>query len=519
MRIGLFIDLAGQRQWHRWLLDEVARAGDDLVIMRPAGMAIVAPPAALQLALWLDPVLFRLKGEHAFDSPATAPVPEQDEMNAGAGMPFDVLIDASSSDGPRPAAHRSMRLLFNGHPSELAAVAALLDDGPVTVSIDGGPDDIREGAKPGIAQRQCLTASLDNVFSVVVELLADRASSRFATTPGIHGNVQTQDMESRAAATPRQTGGAAGLRYLASAISTKAASYLTRRLGSRKTWAIATRLCTGDGLVHGAWPATASFDIVPDDGRRYYADPVLFEHSGQCHLFAEEYCYATQRGTICVAPIGSDGCVGDFRPALERKDHLSYPFVFEYGGQIWMVPEACAGGSVELFRAEEYPHEWVHDRTLIDGVAGCDATILHDAGRFVMVLTSRRWLGTTWDNQRIFYATSPLGPWTEHATGLIRIDNALARPAGPALQRGGRQVRPVQNCSKIYGGGMTVLDVRYPDGGEPIEVPVATLFAAAPMGIIGTHTYARSRSIEAVDVFGDLSGVRRVEIQCAPIAE
>jgi hypothetical protein len=183
-----------------------------------------------------------------------------------------------------------------------------------------------------------------------------------------------------------------------------------------------------------------------------------------------------------------------------------------------MVPEACAGGSVELFRAEEYPHKWVHDRTLIAGVAGCDATILHDAGRFVMVLTTQRWLGTTWDNQRIFYAASPLGPWTEHATGLIRIDNALARPAGPALQRGDRLLRPVQNCADIYGGGITVLEVRYPEGGEPIETPVASLSPAASRGVVGTHTYTRSRSFEAVDVYGDLSGLRRVEIKCTPIA-
>lgn len=518
MRIGLFIDLAGQRQWHRWLSDDLARTGDELLIVRPAGEARVAPPAALQLALWLDPVLFRLKGEHAFDPLTPTAIPEQDVTAAEAGPPLDVLIDASACDAPRPAARRVIRLLFNGRPSELAAVAALLDDRPVTFSIDGGPGGIGDVAKPGIAQRHCLTTSLDNVFSGVVELLYDRILTPSTRAPDANANAQRQDTGSRNGVGAVQTGGAAPVRYLATAISTKAASYLTRRLGTRQTWAIATRLCTADGLVHGAWPATASFDIIPDDGRRYYADPVLFQHGGRSHLFAEEYAYATGRGTICVAEIGDDGRVGAFRPALESQHHLSYPFVFEYGEQIWMVPECCAGGSVDLFRAAQYPHKWVHDRTLIDGVAGCDATIFQDAGRFVMVLTTQRRLGTSWDNQRIFYATSPLGPWTEQTGGLIRIDSTLARPAGPALQRGGRQMRPVQNCSQIYGGGMTLLDVRYPEGGEPIEVPVATLVATGPKGIIGTHTYALSRSIEAVDVFGDLRGVRRVEITCAPVA-
>lgn len=517
MRIGLFIDLEGQREWHRWLSDDLARLGDQLIIVRPTGRSTTGCPAGLQLALWLDPIVYRLKGAHAFDVLAGQPIDDQDATAAAANPPFDVLIDASSSGGPRPSAHRTIRLLFNGRPSELGAVAVLLDDQPVAVTIDSGPGTYREEAEPGFAQRRCLTASLDNVFSTVVELLADRASSRFVPAGNGARLKPSHQIGLLSGTAEPQPDTPAGLRYLVNAISTKASNYLTRHLRTKQTWAIATRTCSGDGLLQGAWPATASFDIVPDDGRRYFADPIFYEHGGKRHLFAEEFSYATQRGLISVAEVDSDGRIGPFRPALERDVHLSYPFIFEHEGQIWMVPEACAGGAVELFRAVDYPRQWVHDRTLIDGVAGCDATIIRDGSRFVMILTTQRWLGTTWDNQRIFYAGSPLGPWTEHAGGLIRISNTLARPAGPALLRGGRQVRPVQNCSAIYGGGMTLLDVRYPEGGEPIETPIATLAATSPKGIVGTHTYARSGSLEAVDIYGDLAGVRSVEITCAPL--
>jgi hypothetical protein len=308
-----------------------------------------------------------------------------------------------------------------------------------------------------------------------------------------------------------------GLRYLAKSINLQVWNYLSRHIRTPKKWAIATRLCSGDGLVHGGWPNTAMFDIIPDDGSRYYADPFLLEHGGKLHLFAEELPFATRRGLISVAEVGTDGRVGSFRPVLESNTHLSYPFVFEHDGQVWMIPEASGGGAVELYRAVDYPTKWTHDRTLLDGVPGCDATIIRDGGRYVMILTTVRWRGTTWDNQRIFYARTPLGPWTERPGGLVCIDNAVSRPAGPPLLRKGRQLRPVQNCSAHYGGGITLLDVRYPEGDELIETPVATLAPVGLSNISSAHTYARSASAEAVDVWGNLNGVRRVEIRCAPV--
>lgn len=521
MRIGLLTELEGQRAWHRWLAIDLARSGHDLVIVRPASAAMRGCPSGLQVALWLDPMLFKLKGERAFDVLLNDTIPERAAGAASSGDSFDVLIDASSGAGPTPPARRVIRLLFNDVPSELAAVNAVLDPWPVVVTIDDGTGDAYETALPGLERRACLSVALDNIFSGVVELLAERISAG-----DDHSDRASRVDTTQAKRAPSKLardgfpklGTRASVHYVTATVTQKIARYLDRRARVKKSWAIATRTCAGLGLAASPWPSIASYDVVADDGRRYFADPFLFECGGRTHLFAEEFPFSTGRGIISVAEIDAAGRVGAFRPVLERAYHLSFPFVFSHAGAHWMIPEACESGAVELYRAAEYPMRWVFDRTLIENVPGCDPVIVPFGGRYFMVLTATRWRGSTWDKQRVFFADSPLGPWQEQAGGMVHMDRTRARAAGAAFNVGERILRPAQNCSKFYGGSMTLLEVRRLSETQCHEVPLATINVTGPGGVTRTHTYSKSRSMEAVDVFGDVSNARQVQLECAPIS-
>lgn len=513
MRIGLLTDLDGQRVWHGWLASALADLGHTLVVLRPDAGAVVPLPTSMQLALWLDPILFKLKGEHAFN--ACRPQKIADEQ-AGQGFgdhPFDILIDSSASGQSAHEAHKRIRLLFNDQPSELAAVNAVLGSRNIVLSlVDAGAAAI-ETARPGIERPECLTCALDNVFSAVVELLVERIAV-------------TRPHEQKALQTPLQcasSGARTATRYVAQTVSarvaSKVSSYLDRSARVRSSWGVATRRCAdGEGLLDGSWPRTATFDLVPDDGLRYYADPFVFSHNGRSHVFIEEYPLATARGIISVAELDERGRAGAFRPVLECGFHLSYPFVFTYDNQVWMIPEACASGVVDLYRAVNYPDQWVFDRRLLDGVPGCDATIVAFGGTYFMMLTATRWLGTTWDKQRMFYAQTPLGPWTEMDGGLVRIDCMRARPAGAPVYIGGRILRPVQDCSGGYGSSMGVLEVQSLSPSVCSEVPVARMTALTPASEIFTHTYSRNGQFEVVDVCGAFGAAQQISINCAPVA-
>ena len=60
--------------------------------------------------------------------------------------------------------------------------------------------------------------------------------------------------------------------------------------------------------------------------------------------------------------IGADGRWSTPVRVLERDHHLSYPFLFEHEGVLYMVPETAQAGTVELYRCTEFPLRWRRER-------------------------------------------------------------------------------------------------------------------------------------------------------------
>ena len=115
--------------------------------------------------------------------------------------------------------------------------------------------------------------------------------------------------------------------------------------------------------------------ITPPAGR-FYADPFLFQHNGRRFIFFEDYDWSLRRAVICYVEIDAGGRHCPPRVALSADCHLSYPFVFEEGDAIYMLPETAGRRTVELYRAARFPDEWTLDRVLLRDVTATDATLL-----------------------------------------------------------------------------------------------------------------------------------------------
>jgi len=85
----------------------------------------------------------------------------------------------------------------------------------------------------------------------------------------------------------------------------------------------------------------------------YYADPFVIVREGVPHLFFEDYSYLRDMARICTMPLG-----GTPRVALERPYHLSYPFLVEDGGVLYMVPETCRNSTIEIYRCTGLADRW-----------------------------------------------------------------------------------------------------------------------------------------------------------------
>src|SRR5690606_10939794 len=112
----------------------------------------------------------------------------------------------------------------------------------------------------------------------------------------------------------------------------------------------------------------ATWNVLADPGDHYYADPFPFRHAGRDYLFFEDLDHKTNKGIISVVEFGEDGLPGPAVPVIEEPWHLSYPFLIEAGGEIWMIPEASLSGEVSIYRAVEFPHRWERHGALLSGL-------------------------------------------------------------------------------------------------------------------------------------------------------
>ena len=123
-------------------------------------------------------------------------------------------------------------------------------------------------------------------------------------------------------------------------------AYLRRKL-FREQWFIAWRL-----REHPEDPNNVfcRFHHLRPPRDRYWADPFPVRVGTSYYLFFEEFPRSTKKGRIVVSEMPADGDWGEPRVALEQPYHLSYPCVFFWEGQWFMVPESAANRSVELWR-------------------------------------------------------------------------------------------------------------------------------------------------------------------------
>src|SRR5690606_9177292 len=114
-------------------------------------------------------------------------------------------------------------------------------------------------------------------------------------------------------------------------------------------WRVGYRFTDGPGVAETG-RLGKGWRPVPDDGTHFYADPFPYVRGqGDHFIFVEDYPHATGKAIISLVRIGADGSVrGPIEPVLEEPFHLSYPQVFDWHGDVWMLPEGSASGRLTL---------------------------------------------------------------------------------------------------------------------------------------------------------------------------
>src|SRR5690242_14999190 len=191
----------------------------------------------------------------------------------------------------------------------------------------------------------------------------------------------------------------------------RAGTRLVRRYASdtwtralyREQWTLAYRHGRRDQQVTGPFQTL----IPPMD--RYWADPFPIRVGNDYYIFHEEAPFATDKGVIVASVVDDRGKTAGPIPVLERDYHLSYPFVFQWDGEFFMIPETASNRQVELYRCVAFPSRWKLERVLLTGLAASDPTPAFLFGRWWLFAAVPVAGAGTSGELHLFHADSPLG--------------------------------------------------------------------------------------------------------------
>lgn len=239
--------------------------------------------------------------------------------------------------------------------------------------------------------------------------------------------------------------------------------------------------------------------FTPAEGM-LWADPILYEKDDKTHVFFEEKPIGKGRGYIMVAELAGHQLLNP-KKIISEPFHLSYPFIFEYKGQLYMIPETEEDNSIRLYRCEAFPHHWVFDSYLVKNIKAVDSTVFYHSNKWWLFANVKSVKGASIQEELcIYHASSPISnDWQPHPKNPVVSGITHSRPAGPLFKTDDGLVRPAQDSSIRYGYAINFRLIEKLDEVEYVERPYDRL---EPWGskIMGIHTFNRGKDLTFVDL-------------------
>jgi hypothetical protein len=425
----------------QWMVDTTLPLHNQDVGIQIAWAKTDAPaPAGLDSLFELERIVLRKGKGSGADRLKTIPEPRR------LGEP-DIVVDFTTAGRePSRSAARYLRPLFNGVAGEDAALTAILaGDLPVIEIVDENGVVLDRG-HPSAEMAAGLSGSLETVIGRTMTLLTAVLSGKPRIVPQLDYSAHGGSPKPPAA-------------YVMRGLAWSIVREIYRLCCYAPHWHVGWRYNNDVDIWKTGDLTGPSWNILSDPGNRFYADPFPITWKGRTFVFFEDLDHRVGKGIISAVEFNDAGPIGEAIPVLELSCHLSYPFLLEHDGELWMIPETSGRREVALYKCVAFPNKWEHYTTLISGVELADATITKHDGLYYLFGVSYDGVGGYSDTLAIYYARDLMGPWLPHASNPVLIDRASARPAGNFVTIDQKLWRPVQDCTNGYGCGLGLAEI------------------------------------------------------------
>lgn len=239
---------------------------------------------------------------------------------------------------------------------------------------------------------------------------------------------------------------------------------------------------------------------LPKD--KCWADPFLFKYNNDNYVFFENYSFKNKKGKISCGKLTEYNIV-DVTDVLVFDYHLSYPFIFEENGNIFLMPESHENKRLEIYKCLNFPNYWELYSTAFEGETVVDAFFFNDEFK-------QKWLFVTKqmdpnapiDCELFIYRVDSIkmDKLTPHKQNPVIIDSRTARNAGAIFKYNNYLFRPSQrNIDGIYGKALNINKITKLTIDEYVEEQLTIIQPDFHNGLIATHHLHQMDEYFAID--------------------
>ena len=249
---------------------------------------------------------------------------------------------------------------------------------------------------------------------------------------------------------------------------------------------------------------SSSFDLIKLKPKKdqFWADPFIYKKDGQIYIFFENYSYSKDIGKISCGRLDKDRLV-DIEDVLVKDYHLSYPFLFEDNGQLFMIPECSENRRLEVYKCVKFPNEWELYSVAFEGEILFDSTIYRDKDGNLWLFTNKQTsnCGSVDAKLYIYKIDSlKLKEILPHKKNPVIINSGIGRNGGAIFEKNGKIYRPSQaNVDGVYGRYLNINEIKTLNLNEYQEEVIKVINPTFDRGLISLHHLHQLDDIFIVD--------------------
>lgn len=253
--------------------------------------------------------------------------------------------------------------------------------------------------------------------------------------------------------------------------------------GRRQRWSV--------GYVESDWQGAnlSRAVVVPNPPGRFFADPFVVTHGREAVIFVEDFHFDTDKGSISAVRILPDRATEVVADVIREEFHMSFPYVFPYGGELYMVPETHPARAIRLYRCLRFPDRWEFVKSLMENVSAVDTMLFERGGRWWMLTNIGGQRTSDFNHLYAFSAENPLSTdWQPHRGNPLRSSAASGRNGGLLRDGSGNLFRVRQRYGfNRYGTGSSIARIERLDDDGYDERFYCSVEPAFIDGLAGTH--------------------------------